>query len=82
MIVLREFEVPILKKEVIDMITEKEKEAIGYEIKAQKLLKMAKEKFYDGLHFDVKSIKRDFAFSVSSNEVFEYNVWSTSFYDK
>lgn len=79
---LREFEVPVLNKEIIDMITEQEQAAIGYEIESQKLIKKAIKLFYDGLNFDVKSVERDFTFTVSSVEVFENNVWSTSFYDK
>lgn len=79
---LREFEVPVLKKPIIDWITAEEKKAIDCEIKAQELLNEARKIFYEGLNFDVRSIKRDFTFSVNSTDVFKTNIWSTSFYDK
>ncbi|RGO48529.1 restriction endonuclease subunit S [Dorea formicigenerans] len=79
---LRDFDVPVPDKSILDSITASEKEAVECEIKAQRLLKEAQQVFYDGLGFDVNSIKRDFSFSVDYSELAESGVWSTSFYDK
>ena len=79
---LRDFDIPIPDKEIIDEITASEEEAIECEIAAQEKLKEAQKLFYDGLNFDVNSVKRDFSFSIKFTELNETNMWSTSFYDK
>jgi len=79
---LRAFDVPVLTAAKVKEITEREKTALDCEIKAQKLLLEAKQIFYKGLGFDVKTVTRDFTFPVPSHRVFESNIWSTSFYDK
>ena len=79
---IREFELPIPSKELLEAVTEAEKKAYDCEEKALKLINEAKEIFYKGLKFDIKSIKKDFSFSVSYQELCETNIWSTSFYDK
>ncbi|MBQ3644304.1 MAG: restriction endonuclease subunit S [Candidatus Riflebacteria bacterium] len=79
---LRAFDVPVLLEAKVKEVTEREKEALKCEIKAQQLLSEAKQIFYDGLGFEVKTVKRNFTFSVLSKEMFENNIWSTSFYDK
>jgi len=79
---LREFDVPVIADMKIKEITEREKRALQYEIEAQKLLAEARLVFYEGLGFDVNTVKRDFTFTISSTEMFDSNIWSTSFYDK
>ena len=79
---LRDFDVPVATKEIIENITASERRAVNCEIEAQKLLKEAQKLFYEGLNFDVKTIKRDFSFSINFSSLDESNVWSTSFYDK
>ena len=79
---LRDFDIPIPEKAIIDSITGAEKKAIECEIEAHSLLSEAQELFYEGLNFDVKSITRDFSFSVKFSDLCETDVWSTSFYDK
>lgn len=79
---LRDFDVPVPERSVIEEITKTEQLAVSYEIEAQKLLNEAQCVFYDGLNFDVSSVKRDFSFEVNFNELCESTIWSASFYDK
>ena len=79
---LRDFDVPVATKEIIENITDSERRAVNCEIEAQKLLKEAQKIFYEGLNFDVKKIKRDFSFCINFSSLSESNIWSTSFYDK
>ena len=79
---LRTFDVPVLSDAIIQEITKREAEALSCEIQAQKLLKDARKIFYDSLGFDVNDVKRDFSFTVNSRDVFDNNIWSTSYYDK
>lgn len=46
------------------------------------MIKQAQELFYQGLKFDISSVKPDFCFSVPYSQVKESNIWSTSFYNK
>ena len=79
---IREFEVPVIDEKTMAEITKNEAVALRYEMDAEKKIKEAQAEFYRGLNFDVKSVTRDFSFVVSSNEVLQNNIWSTSFYDK
>ncbi|MCM1388099.1 MAG: hypothetical protein NC231_12285 [Bacillus sp. (in: Bacteria)] len=79
---LREFEVPIIKRDIMDLITENERQAIEYEIQAQENIKQAQKLFYEGLNFNIKSIKREFAFGVMFSQLKESNIWSTNYYDR
>lgn len=79
---LREFEVPIIKQDIMDLITENERSAIEYEIQAQNNIKQAQKLLYEGLNFDIKSIKREFSFGVMFSKLKESNIWSTNYYDK
>lgn len=79
---LRAFDVPVLATAKVKEVTEREKKALECEIKAQGLLSQARDIFYEGLGFNVKTVKRDFTFTVPSQELFDSNIWSTSFYDK
>ena len=78
---LREFDIPLVKKDLMDQLTVKEAFALECEIEAEKLINEARRIVYIHLGFDVKKIKRDFTFSVNSRRLFESNVWSTSYYD-
>lgn len=79
---LREFEVPIVSKELLSKITENESKALSYEIEAKKKIDKAKRIFLDGLNFDIKSITGDMAFTVKFSELEANNIWSASLYDK
>ena len=79
---LRGFEVPIVQQDIMDLITENEKSAIQCEIQAQENIKQAQKILYEGLNFDIKSIKRDFSFGVMFSQLKESNIWSTNYYDR
>jgi type I restriction enzyme S subunit len=79
---LREFEVPIIQQDIMDLITKNEKSAIEYEIQAQENIKIAQKLLYKGLNFDIKSIKRDFSFGVMFSKLKESSIWSTNYYDR
>ncbi len=79
---LREFEIPIIQQNIMDIITENEKSAIECEIQAQGNIKQAQKICYEGLNFDIKSIKRDFSFGVMFSQMKESNIWSTNYYDR
>ena len=79
---LRGFEVPIVQQDTMDLITENEKSAIQCEIQAQENIKQAQKILYEGLNFDIKSIKRDFSFGVMFSQLKESNIWSTNYYDR
>lgn len=78
---LREYDVPLVNKELMDELTIKEEQALEFEIEAQMLINEARKELYSNLGFDIKGIEKDFTFSVNSSELFESNVWSTSFYN-
>ncbi len=79
---LREFEIPVAAKGVIDKVTNNEREALEYEILAQGKIKEAQQILYGSLNFDVTSIKRDFSFHLNFSELNTNNIWSASLYDK
>ncbi|MDO5424021.1 MAG: restriction endonuclease subunit S [Eubacteriales bacterium] len=79
---LREFEIPVLKQEIMALITENEKVAIECEIQAHKYIKQAQELLYEGLKFDIKEIEHEFCFGVPFSELKENNLWSTNYYDR
>lgn len=79
---LREFEVPIVKQEIMNLITENERSAIEYEIQAHQFIVQAQELLYEGLNFDIKDIKREFSFGVMLSQLKESNIWLTNYYDK
>lgn len=79
---LREFEVPIIKQEIMDLITDNEKKCIKCEIQAQENIKQAQKILYKGLCFDIKEIKREFSFGVMYSQLKESNIWSVKYYDR
>jgi type I restriction enzyme S subunit len=79
---LRDFDVPVPEKSLLDRISSSEQKALQCEIEAKKLLKEAQRLFYEGLNFDVNTVERDFSFTINYSELDASSVWSTSFYDK
>ncbi len=79
---LREFEVPVIEKEVMQTITDNEKNAIECEIQAQRLILQAQQELYRGLNFDIRAVKREFSFGVQYSQLQQSNIWSTNYYDK
>lgn len=79
---LREYDVPVVEKQIMEHISQYEKQALQYEIEAQEKIIKAQKMFYEGLNFDVNSVKRDFSFTVSFKQLCEDNIWSTSYFDK
>lgn len=78
---LREFDIPVPEKKIIDYITSKEKEALNYEIEALDLLKKAQLVFYDGLNFDLSLVESNTFFSINATELDTTNSWSPSLYN-
>lgn len=79
---LREFEVPVIEQSSMDLITKNERDAIDCEVRAQENIKQAQKFFYEGLNFNIKSIKRDFSFGVMFSQLKNSNIWSTNYYDR
>lgn len=79
---LRKLEIPVIDQKIMDIVTDKEKEAIECEIAAQEKIKEAQKIFYDGLYCDLNSIKKEDSFVVKFSELEKNNVWSTNFYNK
>lgn len=79
---LREFEVPVVRRELMDIITENERNAVEYEIEAQQHIRQAQNLLYQSLNFGIKEITRDFSFGVKYSELVESNLWSTNYYDR
>lgn len=79
---LREFKIPLVNKDIIKKITEKEKEAIDCEILAQEKIREAQDIFYDGLKFDINSICGDFSFNTKKSELDEASTWSPKYFNK
>lgn len=79
---LREFEIPLASSDIIERLTDIEKEAVNCEVEASRLLKEAQELFYEGLKVDLSSIRRDLAFSVKFSELNESGIWTAAYYDK
>lgn len=78
---LKNVSVPIVSKEVMDTITKNESLANDLLSMAQEKLNKARNIFYEALGFDIKKIEGDFAFDVSSKEVFDKNIWSPNHYN-
>ena len=71
---LKQVDIPILSKDVIDKITNNEKEANKLLIKSIKKIEEARSIFYDSLGFDIKNIKSDFSFNIKYNDLKEKDI--------
>lgn len=78
---LKNIDVPIAEDAVIKEITKNESKANLLLIDSQLLLKKAVNLFYSSLGFDIKSIKGDFCFALSSKEVLDKNIWTPNHYN-
>ena len=78
---IRDYSVPVLPQEIMDEITEIEKEAVSCEIKARERIDKAVLLFYEGMKFDPSGICEEKSFTVSNAELFSSNIWSVSMYD-
>ena len=77
---LKQVDIPILSKDVIDKITNNEKEANKLLIKSIKKIEEARSIFYDSLGFDIKNIKSDFSFNIKYNDLKEKDIWIPKHY--
>ena len=71
----------MLPQEIMDEITEIEKEAVSCEKKARERIDKAVLLFYEGMKFDPSGICEEKSFTVSNAELFSSNIWSVSMYD-
>lgn len=78
---LKSVDVPIASNELMEKITKNEEEANKLLIESQKLLDQAFKIFYDSLGFDIKKIKGEFSFVLSSKEILEKNIWTPNHYN-
>lgn len=78
---IRSYSVPLLPPDIMDQITNVEKEALSSTSKANSLIRQAVDVFYSGIGFNPKDIHPQKSFSINSRSLFESNIWSVSMYN-
>lgn len=78
---LKEVDIPILPNNIIREITDNERIANELLIKSVKKIEEARNLFYKSLGFDIKTIKGDFSFNISSQSLLNNDIWTPKHYN-